>query len=286
MGAIRLIDEIAENSGRWSVVGGQRANGNGHAVAHETRPAPRVLCFAQSHGGNVLALMTNLLGGDRATRKQLLDLVRGVPGKSNGGPWHESWRRACERLDSDASAAELLGGRQLDLVTFGTPIRYGWDSGGYDQLLHIVNQRPVPELPPWRGRLPRTLNDVVDGRYGDWVHQIGIAGSNFPLLPLRWRRWRAERNLAALLQRGEPSYHVRRRIRNSLRVPDEGPTLLADFGVAQRGQRLRHIFGHGIYTHTQWMPFHLEQAAATFYGSHAPAQSVTPAGDHSVALTT
>lgn len=261
MAAIRLIDEIASFPSPEE---------HGSASTHGRAPQatlPRVLCFGHSHGANALALMTNLLGGNRAARRRLLELVREVPGRSNGGAWLEGWQRGCQRLDSDASAAQLLGGRRLDLVMLGIPIRYGWNSAGYDHLLHIINHRPVPGLPPWRGKLPRTPNEILDGRYGDWVQQLGTAGSNFPLLMLRWHRWRAERRLAALLQQEEPSWHVLRRIRQSLRVSDEATTLLVDYGLAQRGRRLRHVFGHGVYTQTEWMPFNLEQAAAEFYSS-------------------
>lgn len=265
MAAVRLIEEIASLPPAEAASSAPSTNGS--------PGAPRVLCFSHSHGANALALMSNLLGGNRNVRRQLLELVRNVPGPNNGGLWLKRWHRACELLDSDLPAAELLGGRRLDLVTLGIPIRYGWDTAGYDHLLHIINQRLVPGLPPWRGRLPRTLGEVVDGRYGDWVQQLGTAGSNFPLVPLRWGRWRGERNLAALLQQGEPSWRVLRRIRQSLRVSDEGLSLLVDYGPAKRGHRLRHIFGHGVYTQTEWMPFHLEQAAAEFYGGNVTGAS-------------
>jgi hypothetical protein len=268
--AVRLIDEIATLPARDPHL----AHGDSNGQPVQTS---RVLCFGHSHGANAVALATNLLGGDRATRRRFLDLVRDVPGRSGGGPWLETWRRACDRLDSDAPARELLGGRRLDLVMLGTPIRYGWDSGGYDKLLHIMNQRPVPGIPPWRGKLPRTINEVMDGRNGDWVQQLGTAGSNFPLLALRWRRWRAERRLAALLQQGEPSWRVLNRMRQSLRVADEGTTLLVDFGLARRGRRGRHVFGHGVYTNTEWLPFQLELVAGEFYAESAATSSRPPA---------
>ena len=274
MAGIRLIDEIATLPvpGPFMPLLDRRldtsTSGDGSQDVGQAVPQ-RVLCFAHSHGANAMAVATNLLGGSGAQRRRLLDIVRDVPGRSRGGAWFEAWRRACARLDSDASASELLGGRKLDLVTLGIPIRYGWDSDGYDHLLHMVNHRPLPGLPPWRGKLPQSLNELFDGRYGDWVQQLGIAGTNFPLLALRWGRWQAERKLGALLQQGETSWQVRRRIRNGQRVSDEGTTLLIDYGSPKRGRRVRHLFGHGMYTQTEWMPFHLEQAAAEFYSEAA-----------------
>jgi len=270
MAAIRLIEEIASLPAAAPTSGAVAGNGS---------PRPnRVLCFGHSHGANALALVTNLLAGDRILRRRVVDVARDVPGRPNGGEWLGRWHRGCALLDSEVPGRELLGGRRLDLVTLGIPIRYGWDAGGYDHLLHIINQRPVPGRPPWQGKLPRTVGEIIDGRYGDWVQQLGTAGSNFPLFPLRWHRWRAERNLASLLQRGEPSRRVLRRIRQSLRVSDEALTLLVDYGPAKRGRRLRHVFGHGVYTHTEWMPFHLEQAAAAFYAADNVAWASSPCG--------
>ena len=40
-------------------------------------------------------------------------------------------------------------------MTFGTPIRYGWDSGGYARLLHFIHHRPAPGLPADRAARAR-----------------------------------------------------------------------------------------------------------------------------------
>ena len=56
-----------------------------------------------------------------------------------------TWQRAQQVLAENHHPLRQLA---LDLVTFGTPIRYGWDTAGYQHLLHFVNHRPGRRAPP------------------------------------------------------------------------------------------------------------------------------------------
>ncbi|MCE9546543.1 MAG: hypothetical protein K8T25_13635 [Planctomycetia bacterium] len=253
VGAIRFIDELAT----WT-------------AAHPrdpSAPPPRILCLGHSHGGNLLAIATNLLGADAAERRPVLDAVRNGLGKNDGrGPWHDAWHRACARLEAAPRGDELLGGYQLDLVSLGAPVRYRWDPTAYGHLLHLVNHLPEKNRQPWQAPFPVRFVDFLRGRGGDYVHQIGVAGSDFPCVPLRWRLYRAERALRALMQPRMPAWKWPQRFLWGRRVSDDGTTLLIDYGIPRRRRGLRHLFGHGVYTQFRWMPFQFELVTREFYG--------------------
>lgn len=240
-GAVRLIDELA---------------------AAELLPGSRILLWGHSHAGNVFALLTNLLAGDAPTverffaaaacyyRWPLLGLVD-IP----------VWARV---------AALLRGGKNplarhlLDIVTFGTPVRYGWDRAGYDQLLHFIHHRPQPGASADRAVLPRGWNDIAAAAGGDYVQQLGIAGTNVMPAASNWRAWLADRRLGALLEADLDRANLLQRLALGVRVPDAGVTLLVDYGPAADGIA-RHCAGHAVYTRTQWLLFHAEQVARRLY---------------------
>ena len=97
-------------------------------AAADFQPGQRVLLWGHSHAGNMFALLTNLLGAEQETidsffeaaavyyRWPILGLVD-IP----------VWNRVGELLHRQ----KPIGPAALDVVTFGTPIRYGWDSDGY-----------------------------------------------------------------------------------------------------------------------------------------------------------
>ncbi len=161
----------------------------------------RVLLWGHSHAGNVFALLTNLLAGHREAVERFFDAARiyyrwpllgltDIP----------VWERVRQRLAGDHRP---LAGVSLDLATFGTPIRYGWDSAGYSRLLHFIHRRPAGGLPIYRALFPPELNDVMSAAHGDYVQQLGIAGTNTAPSLLAWRAWLADRHLGRLL-RQEP----------------------------------------------------------------------------------
>ncbi|MHC4339843.1 MAG: hypothetical protein ACYSX0_06490 [Planctomycetota bacterium] len=222
----------------------------------------RVLLWSHSHGGNVLALVSNLLGGDPRSRGRFFRAAR---------PYYlrpllrkaarPAWPRVRRLLNRDE-----LTHLTLDMVTFGTPVRYGWETRGYGKLMHFVNHRPFPGLPEHQARFPPDLKEVREGAGGDHVQQIGIAGTDFPKATLNWRFRRAERRLRELLQPGIRNRDLLARLRAGVRVPDEGTTLLVDYEDA--GDSIReHVGGHALYTFSRWLPFHAEQVARRLYSA-------------------
>ena len=244
-GAVRLIDEID---------------------GLDLRRGQRVLLWGHGHAGNVFALMTNLLAGHPAAVEQffraaaiyyrwpILGLVD-VP----------VWDRVEQRLQSPRPLPE---GVALDLVTFGTPIHYGWDSGGYRRLLHFIHHRPVAGLPIYRATWPPQVDDVLGAAHGDYVQQLAIAGTNTSPGLCSWRAWLADRRLGRLVQADASDAEPLDRFRAGAIVPDEGTTLLVDYGPAE-GPITQHHAGHAVYARKQWMLFHAEQVVRRFYAAQA-----------------
>ncbi len=225
--------------------------------------SPRVMLWGHSHGGNVLALMTNLLAANRETRRQFFDAARVFY-----TPWLRQdpdmpvWQQVEELLESDHSVRRL----PLDIVTFGTPIRYGWESGGYSNLLHFVNHRRSRHLPSHRTHHPLRPLHFFSALHGDYIHQIGIAGTNMIPVPLALRTFLADRRLHALLQSEVSWYRLLKRYAHGQRVHHEGPTLLVDYDDG--GWRFwHHLAGHAVYTRRNRLPFHLAEIAKRFYGA-------------------
>jgi hypothetical protein len=222
---------------------------------------PRVMLWAHSHGGNVLALLTNLLAASCEVRKLFFDAARVFY-----MPWltkradMPTWAHVEKLLATDARVRRL----PLDIVTFGTPIRYGWDSRGYRNLLHFVNHRSAAKLPQHRTYPPSRLFDMLSARHGDYVHQIGIAGTNMMPLPLAVRTYLADRRLRRVLQGDVTWQDLWKNFGHGQRVPDEGPTLLVDYHDAG-WDFWRHLWGHGAYTRRCWLPFHVSEVARRFY---------------------
>lgn len=243
-GAVRLIDELA---------------------AGGFQQGQRVLLWGHSHAGNMFALMTNLLAAHHDAvdrffeaaaiyyRWPLVNVVD-IP----------VWNRV-ERLLHEERP---IGPAALDIVTFGTPIRYGWDSDGYARLLHFIHHRPSEGLPEYRAPFPPQLDRVLHAADGDYVQQLGIAGTNVCPSFLSWRAWLADRRLHRLLQAESVSANPLERFQAGAIVPQEGTTLLIDYGP-QHGSIAHHHAGHAVYTHKKWMLFHAEEVVRHFYAGRA-----------------
>ncbi|MCA9210290.1 MAG: hypothetical protein KDA55_18150 [Planctomycetales bacterium] len=226
----------------------------------------RVLLWGHSHGGNVFALLTNLLAADEETRRRFFRAARPhyrVPLlKFFDFPVWREMQRALRDKACDIRRTKL------DFVTFGTPVRYGWDSDGYSKLLHFVFHRPVDGLPKCQALFPPTVDDVLTARYGDYIQQIGIAGTNFAPGLLSCRTLVADWRLNRFLQPGIRGRDLLARLRLGLRTHADGESLLVDYGPTQAhiGQ---HLAGHAIYTRLEWLLFHAEEVARRFYTTNA-----------------
>lgn len=240
-GAVRLIDELA---------------------ALKLHAGQRVLLWGHSHAGNVFALATNLLAHDREAVERFFaaaeiyyrwPLLRCVD--------IPVWERVRHLLSGESSP---LSNVAIDVATFGTPIRYGWNADGYARLLHFIHHRPAEGLPDYRAAFPPRLQDVVKGTHGDYIQQLGIAGTNTMPSILAWRAWMADQRLNRLLQDDTSVGGPLERFGAGAIVPDEGTTLLVDYGLPSGGIAQR-LAGHAVYTRKRWLLFHAEEVVRRFY---------------------
>jgi hypothetical protein len=262
-GAVRLIDQLATKAFELSNPAPSPSAGRaGEGGEAEPVLPPRILVWGHSHGGNVLALASNLLGGDAGARREFFDAAQSFYRKRRSARVDlPAWQRVEDLLASDAHPLRRV---QLDMVTFGTPIRYGWETAGYGNLLHFVYHRPHHEEHHWRARFPPRLARVLAALEGDFMQHLGIAGSGFPGNPLAFRTFNANRRLRRLVA-GNTRGWLLTRMKAGARVPDEGKTLLIDYDDPSWFP-LRHIFGHALYTRSRWLPLQCELIAEEFYG--------------------
>lgn len=255
-GAVRLVAELDEFVRNLSPAETSSAS--------TAKPA-RILLWGHSHGGNVFALATHLLSGDREAVEQFFESARPfyMRGAGDGAKIDlPVWRRVEELCRSDERP---LGAAALDFVTFGTPIRYGWDTGGYDRLLHVVHHRPSDDRDEWQARFPPKLWRTALSPDADFVHQIGIAGSNFMPWPLALRTLRTDWRLRGLLENGLDPPGLCTRLGAAMRVAEEGATLLVEYEEPLVLPWLQ-LLGHAVYTRSRWLPLHCRLTAEEFYG--------------------
>ena len=240
-GAVRLIDKLASLG---------------------IPPGRRVLLWGHSHAGNVFALTSCLLGGDKPAVEQFFHAARTYYRRPLWGRIDlPVWDRVRRTLGGSLDPAAL------DMVTFGTPIRYGWNRGGCGRLLHFVHHRPAPGLPEHLAPFPPKLANVLTAAHGDFVQQFGIAGTNLSPGWFAWRSWLADKRLGRVLQDpgGGPA-GLLQRLRVGAIVPDAGTTLLVDYGLSD-ADLARQQLGHAVYTGKKWILFHAEEVARRLYGA-------------------
>lgn len=238
-------------------------------LAQQRFPAgSRVMLWGHSHGGNVFALASHLLYGGPEVIETLLsrcDLLlrsqRCEGGELTGGQVI-SRAEAMRKL----LASQPLADVKPDFVTFGTPIRYAWCEAMPGKLLHVVSHRPRPRWPEYRAYFPPTWEELNRATGGDYLHLIGIAGTNMQLNPLAWRALLADLRLNAVLQRGIKLRDLVRRMCRGMRVAQSGKTLLVDYGELE-GNMFQHILGHAVYTYERWLPFHIALVTRELYGA-------------------
>ncbi|WP_224362140.1 hypothetical protein [Hyalangium versicolor] len=203
----------------------------------------RALLVGHSHGGQVLALLTQLIY-PTATAPKLWDALRELG----------------EPADELKKLALTLARSRLDIATFGMPPRYGFATGPRCRALHVVNHR---------GQEPRaaSLGGVLYTEGGDYVQQWGIAGSDLPASNAKERELAAR--LDALLGAGCDVKAWLQHVRHRARVSQYGFSYLVDYGdrgVGGMPNFLGTCFGHGVYTRYDAMLFNAELLATHFYG--------------------
>src|SRR5439155_27263769 len=112
-----------------------------------------------------------------------------------------------------------LRGVDFDVVTYGTPPRYGWARGARFRVLHVVNHRGAASK-------AKSLLGVLHTKEGDYVHRIGVPGSDFPALAPHEREINAR--LDRYLGHGSNVRAWLGHVARGLRVAPHGHTILVD----------------------------------------------------------
>lgn len=210
---------------------------------------PRVMLWGHSHAGNVAALITNLLGAEDWVREQFLNLVEPL------FPIRDDRMCALSRVRA-ALDSGLANELRIDVVSFGAPVTYGWDSAGYRKLVNVVSHVPQTGQPDWLCPLIEAGKNFRDGVPGDLVQILGITGSDF----LPWLLNRTTRDVESELHEFLAPDCLRRdwwsRAKLGMRVGDEGETILVNYDGADR--HASQTFGHSVYTKPEWLAFHLD----------------------------
>lgn len=228
----------------------------GDLAALDLPAGKRVVFWGHGHAGNVFAMMSQLLSADAHSVRHFFDASR-IYYRWPVMPLVDIplWRGVRHLLLAER---QLIANRPCDWVTFGTPIRYGWNLRGDDSLLHFIYHQPHAARPAHLAAFPSAVDDVLRGAGGDYLQQVGIAGTDTPPSPLMWRSWLANRRLGQLLEPESPGDELTHRLHVGARVPDCGTTLLVDYSASDE-TAVQHLAGHAVYTRPEWLLFHAER---------------------------
>ena len=226
----------------------------------------RILIVAHGHAGQLLALLSNLLApGESSVRETVFETLayfyeqRETPSESI---------QQLQELDRLLAEDQFTTWPSLDVVTLGTPIRYGWDTDSLGKLLHIVNHRPIrQDGKRWLAKmeLPQIVMELPMASGGDYVHQLAVAGTDaVPASP-----WEVELD-QALRENLEPYDGFERWLecaRRVTRCPNDGECLLIDYHDATGTSPDEHLFGHACYTRLDALLFQTSHIVETLYGA-------------------
>lgn len=222
-------------------------------------PVPgRILVWAHSHGGNVMAIVSRWLAAPVESRQRFFRLMRGYyQGSSARRDAHPKWAAVADHLcDPSAPIPEL------DVVTFGMPIRYRW--GHTTSPLHLVHHRALDPNNPTRAVMPTGVPDLIGAVAGDYVQHLGIGGTDFTPPWFHWREWKTNRRIANEIEPGVRRRDLWQRLKAGQRMSVDGKTLLVDYPRDPAGVH-RKLLGHAVYTHRLHLPFHLRMILRELY---------------------
>lgn len=224
----------------------------------------RVLLIGHGHAGHVLALLSNILAtGETEARSRVFQLLdrywRDCPDE----------RHSVSRLEALFNLVvegRVLNGMIADVVTLGTPVRYGWDTSGVGKMLHVVNHRPIrPDGKRWLSKmdLPQIAWEMPYVSGGDYVQQLAVAGTDqWPSIP------RAQKAIEDFREMFEPYDGFERWLecaRRNTRCQNDGNCLLVDYPIQVENGPREHLFGHGCYTDSRAMFFTTKEIVEGLY---------------------
>ncbi|RMH32242.1 MAG: hypothetical protein D6690_14425 [Nitrospirae bacterium] len=223
----------------------------------------RIILQAHGHAGLVVALLSNFLAkSESPTRETIFDILMQHYEAIGAEP---SRLERLEAIYRQLSEGNVFKGLVLDVVTYGTPVRYGWELESLGQLLHIIYHRPIRgKGKPWLAKmeLPQIAWEVPMVAGGDYVQQLAVAGTD--AVPLSPDEVWANEELRVLLEPYDGFERWLECARRGTRCHNDGQCLLIDYQVPPTLSPREHFYGHGHYTQVSTMLFHTQQIVDIF----------------------
>jgi hypothetical protein len=224
----------------------------------------RILVQAYGQAGLVLTLASNLLCPSQITgRPRLLGLLKSYAEQNNQPDLVDM----ITRIEPLLASASLLNGVSLDVVTFGTAVRYGWDPSGIGKLLHIVNHRNLrTDGKTWLAKmeLPQITMEMPIAWGGDYVQELAVAGSD--AVPATEQAKAANKAIWEMVEPFDGFERWLECARRAVRFPGEGRCLLVDYKDSTGSTNPRdHYYGHAAYTRRDTMLFNTSQIVDRLY---------------------
>jgi hypothetical protein len=231
---------------------------------HKLSQGDRILVQAHGQAGLVLALVSNLLCvASNSSRTRLLDLLSAFASQINRPDIASTIQRVAPLLSNGA----ILNGVTLDVVTFGMPVRYGWDPSGLGGLLHIVNHRSMrTDGKSWLSKmeLPQITMEMPIAWGGDYIQELAVAGSD--AVPTTEAAKAANKALWELVEPFDGFERWLECARRAVRIPSEGLGILADYKDSTGSTNVRdHYYGHAAYTRLNAMLFNTTEIVQALY---------------------
>ncbi|MCP9447418.1 MAG: hypothetical protein NNA22_07595 [Nitrospira sp.] len=233
---------------------------------HRIGQGERILIEAHGQAGLVLALVSNLLCPSSITgRSALLRTLASYAAHAR----QPTLADAVARLERALERGPLLDGVTLDVVTLGTPVRYGWDPSGVGKLLHIVNHRHLrTDGKVWLAKmeLPQITMEMPIAWGGDYVQQLAVAGSD--ALPATEEANAANKAVWEIVEPYDGFERWLECARRAVRFPTEGRCLSVDYNDCTGSRNVRdHYYGHAAYTRMDAMLFNTLEIVRLLYAS-------------------
>ena len=247
LAAVRLLDELHRL-----------------CTQQNLRTGHRILVQAHGQAGLVLALASNLLCPSPITGRPKLLSQLSAYADSTAQP---ELAEIVKRVESLLASSAPLNGVALDVVTFGTPVRYGWDPSGLGKLLHVVNHRNLrTDGKSWLAKmeLPHITMEMPIAWGGDYVQELAVAGSD--AVPTTEAAKAANKMVWEMVEPYDGFERWLECARRAVRFPGEGRCLLIDYKDCTGSTNPRdHYYGHAVYTRRQMMLFNITQIVRTMY---------------------
>jgi len=224
----------------------------------------RILVQAHGQAGLVLALVSNLLCPSPITgRPKLLSILSDYAEQTN----QPEVAATVRQIESRLATASLLNGVALDSVTFGMPVRYGWDPSGIGKLLHIVNHRNLrTDGKSWLAKmeLPQITMEMPVAWGGDYIQELAVAGSD--AVPVTESGKAANKRVWEMVEPYDGFERWLECARRAVRFPSEGRCLLVDYKDSTCSTNPRdHYYGHAVYTRLNAMLFNTSEIVRCLY---------------------